>query len=509
MSLLALLLAAAAMAPPPGGQAAGGTEPARRLALVIGANHGGPGRQPLRYAVSDARAMIRVLEELGGVAADDSRLLVEPDRETLLWELDRLQERCRRLRPQCRRLETLVYYSGHSDEDGLLLGREVIAYRELRAQLESLSADVRIAVLDSCASGAFLRAKGGRARTAFLLDQASDLKGLAVMTSSSADEVSQESERIRGSFFTHHLIAGLRGAADATADGRITLGEAYQYAFNETLRQTATSTGGAQHASYDIRLSGTGDVVLTEVRRSEAVLRLDGGLAGRLYLHDRNGALVMELQKRPGAPVELAVNRGRYRLIIVTEGDIRETSVEVGPGETREIAAGQLRRTEIVDAIARGDQRAGRRPPGYRTAHFFVGFYSRASRYEGRWSFMPGMQLGVATSPVLSFGLVGYGRTAAEMNSRPPFWGLACDFLLLGRGRAGLRTRTVAGLMYRNREEELARRLTLVLEPGIGVTWRVGTRSRLVAHLSLDFVDGSNDSLRRYSCGLGVEIGRN
>ena len=148
---------------------------------------------------------------------------MEPSRETLLWETGRLRERIARLRPEQPRLEVFVYYSGHSDEDNLLLGREKVSYRELRAQLQSLAADVRIAILDSCASGAFMRAKGGRQRPPFLFDAAYDMKGFAVMTSSSADEASQESERLRGSFFTHTLVSGLRGAADTSRDGRVTL----------------------------------------------------------------------------------------------------------------------------------------------------------------------------------------------------------------------------------------------------------------------------------------------
>ena len=62
------------------------------------------------------------------------------------------------------------------------------------------------------------------------------------MTSSSENEAAQESERLRGSFFTHALLTGVRGAADASGDGKVTLGEAYQFAFNETLAQTTTNS---------------------------------------------------------------------------------------------------------------------------------------------------------------------------------------------------------------------------------------------------------------------------
>jgi uncharacterized caspase-like protein len=61
------------------------------------------------------------------------------------------------------------------------------------------------------------------------------MRGYAFLTSSSPDEVAQESDHIGASFFTHYLVSGLRGAADVTGEGKVTLNEAYQFAFNETL----------------------------------------------------------------------------------------------------------------------------------------------------------------------------------------------------------------------------------------------------------------------------------
>ena len=60
------------------------------------------------------------------------------------------------------RTEVVVYYSGHADEKGLLLGDDRYSYRTLRDRLDQIPADVRIAVLDACSSGAFTRIKSGR-----------------------------------------------------------------------------------------------------------------------------------------------------------------------------------------------------------------------------------------------------------------------------------------------------------------------------------------------------------
>jgi hypothetical protein len=482
----------------------------QRFALVIGANNGGPRREKLRYAISDARAMLQVLETLGGVSPDDSRLLVEPSRETFLWEIARLRERLLRQKSANHRREAIIYYSGHSDDSAILLGQERISYREFRDMLENLDADVRIAILDSCASGALLRPKGGKRRAPFLVDSAFDMKGVALLTSSSSDEVSQESDRIRGSFFTHHLLSGLRGAADASHDGRVTLNEVYQYAFGATLQQTEKTSGGPQHPSFDIQMAGTGDVVITEIRQSEAVLRLGRAVAGKVFIHGQANALIAEFQKQPGTSVELGVSKGRYRVIVIGDSEIREASLDLAPGQTRELDVSLFSSTEIIDAIARGDQKAGRE--GWerekRTLPFFVGFYGKVSRFEGRWSFMPGMQFGVAIIRSLFLGLTGFGKTAPGENRRPPFWGFNVDYLLLEQKALGVRLRTIVGFMYKNAEERLARHLSTVVEPGVGLALSLNRNLKVVTYVSLDFVSGTNDNLRRYSWGLGLEYAK-
>ncbi|MBT4096197.1 MAG: caspase family protein, partial [Gemmatimonadetes bacterium] len=241
----------------------------QRFVLAAGANDGGTDRVRLRYAVSDAGNFAAVMAQMGGVDAENRVLLSEPDRADFVDALHELAKRLEQVPPTVRS-EVLLYYSGHADETGLLLAGERLTYRELRAELDEIGADVRIAILDACASGAITRLKGGQRRAAFLLDSSTDTRGYAFLTSSSAEESAQESDRIGGSFFTHYLVSGMRGAADVSDDGQVTLSEAYQFAFRETLARTVDLRGGAQHPAYDMNLSGTGDVVMTDVRQFTA-----------------------------------------------------------------------------------------------------------------------------------------------------------------------------------------------------------------------------------------------
>src|SRR5262245_24762296 len=156
------------------------------------------------------------------------------------------------------------------------------------------------------------------------------MRGHAFLTSSSENEAAQESDRIRASYFTHYLLSGFRGAADLSGDGKVTLSEAYQFAFNETLGRTIDTKGGAQHPSYDISMAGTGDVVMTDVRQTSATLVLGEDLDGRIFIRTAAQELVVELYKPRGRRVELAVEPGRYDLRLERDREALTAHADVG-----------------------------------------------------------------------------------------------------------------------------------------------------------------------------------
>jgi len=344
-----------------------GADVVRRYALVAGANLGGRERPTLRYAVSDAARFAEVLQELGGVDERDTILLEQPTVGALENALATLRERTEAERRDPagppRRTEFLFYYSGHADEKGLLLGEDRYSYRSLRDQMDAVPADVRIAVLDACGSGAITRLKGGKRRPPFLADESSDMRGHAFLTSSSADEVAQESEGLGGSFFTHYLNSGLRGAADVSGEGKVTLNEAYQFAFHETLGGTTDTSGGAQHPAYDIQLSGTGDVVMTDVRQTTGGLVLSEGLAGRCFVRNSKQQLLVELQKPQGRRVQLGLEPGAYRIHCNLKSGGMATTAEVVEGAHVVVGPGEMTATERQETVARG---LSEHPPGPR-----------------------------------------------------------------------------------------------------------------------------------------------
>lgn len=353
---LAMVLLAAA--PTAGASAPEAPPSLRRFALVAGANRGSAERPALRYAVRDAERFSRILTAMGSVAPGDATLLREPSYKAFQEALGTLASRAAEARRRAGRVEVLVYFSGHADEQGLMLGPERLSYRDLRAAIRVMAADVGIAVLDACASGAITRLKSGSAHPAFLSDVSMDVQGYAFLASSSEGEAAQESDRLGGSYFTQALLTGLRGAADVSGDGRVTLGEAYQFAFNETLSQTTTSQAGAQHPSYDIKMAGTGDVVMTDVRRISASLLLGADYDGRFYVLDASGHLVAELHKPAGRTMELGLEPGEYRVYYEQAEKLLSAPLKLGEGQRQELVRGGLKPARRLPTLSRGGSSA-------------------------------------------------------------------------------------------------------------------------------------------------------
>lgn len=326
----------------------------RRMGLVAGANDGGSGRVKLRYAIADADRFGAVMARLGGLPVEDTVSLKDPTRRAFLDGLDLLRVRAEQARKNGARVEAILYYSGHADEGGLRLGSETLSYRELREAVQGVSAEVGITVLDACASGVITRLKGGRPRAGFLTDEAMRMQGQAFLTSSSENEAAQESERLKGSFFTHALVSGLSGAADSSGDGRVTLTEAYQFAFQETLAQTTATQGGAQHPAFDIRMAGTGDVVMTEIRRGPSVLTLGPAFDGRFYLFDHNRRLVAELYKPAGRLAEVALEPGKHEVQYEQGRRLQAARLDILEGERRELRAQDLSESPRLPTRVRG-----------------------------------------------------------------------------------------------------------------------------------------------------------
>jgi len=356
-ALPALLLAAALLTP---GAALAGTE---RFAVVVGSNAGGAGAGPLYFAELDAERVADVLEQLGGVPADHLTVLRSPTRAGFDAAMERLGERVAEVKADGGHATVFFYFSGHADPDAIQLGRQTVLFADLRAALEATGADVRLLFIDSCYAGAATRTKGARRAPGFLEATAEvDASGEVLIASSAADELSQESDEVGGSYFTHYLLSGLRGAADASGDGTVTLDEAYRYVYHRTVAHTAATRAGTQHPGYDYDLSGSGDVVLTTLGARGATLSFDERQSGRFLIFDEDDdRFVAEVQVTPGRPTRLAVEAGAWRVQKRAPDALYEQVLTLGPGDEGAVDADRMKSMPYSEDVTKGSILRARR----------------------------------------------------------------------------------------------------------------------------------------------------
>jgi hypothetical protein len=322
-----------------------------RFALVVGSNRGLVDEEALRFAEEDALKVRGALIDVGGFSPAQVTQLDGATAESLRAAL-RVLKASMGEGPHER---LVVYVSSHAADGALHLGGTEFPLAELVDFVKAAPVRVGLLVLDACQSGRVTRLKGlTPADTPPTRLEASSVEGRVLLSSSGADEYAQESDALRGSYFTHHLVTGLRGAADASRDGQVTLEEAYAWAWARTIEATFASRAGVQRPAYSVELRGAGELVLAEPRRSASRLVLAVEPPGRwLVVAEATGRVFAELDKAAG-PLALALPPGAYRLRLRTAEGLLERSVVVPARGVVTVTGDELDRASLVRVAKKG-----------------------------------------------------------------------------------------------------------------------------------------------------------
>jgi len=321
-----------------------------RLALVIGDNEGLSDEKPLSYATRDAEQVYSTLSQLGGLDKGSGTLLLDADVDKVRLALKSIRERVRALKSQGRKCQILLYYSGHGSDEALHMEGASLPLSEVRDYFAGLEADFKLLIADACFSGSLIQAKGAGLADPVPIRYQDELSvnGSAILTSSSAGELSQESKELQGSLFTHFFVTALRGAADFDRDGKITLWEAYAFTQASLRRRLAGDKATAQTPGFDVQARGSDNVVLTRLELGQAFLILQG-LPAEEYriLQAEDGIQVAEFRLSDPEGIKLALPRSAY-LIYKGQSEVgfadlrRGKSAALGPEDFRPAAREQL-----------------------------------------------------------------------------------------------------------------------------------------------------------------------
>ncbi len=412
-----------------------------RFALIIGNNVGDRDETELRYAEDDASKVYDVLRNLGGFRPENMVLLRGDSAEGARQALIGLNRRVRRETAFDRPATMLfVYYSGHADADTLHMGDSGFSLRQLKELVEGSAAAFRILVLDGCRSGALTRLKGGQVAppVSIVLRDRLAGEGTVFLTATSANEDAQESDEIKGSFFTHYLVSGLLGAADASGDGQVVLEEAYRYAYDHTLRASSRTLAGTQHPTYRYDLRGQGLLVLSRlVSQRRAIVGFPAGRSYLLFQGGPDGPVVAEVGSQD-AVRRLSVEAGHYFVRARATRYLLEGTVELERDTERAIGdsaraslfesgpcmgpyagyALEMRALTIVPRIGLCSATALRASPGGRE---FTAEVRLMREWDTRWitaglGVVPGLAL-LADSSVVDGALVSRYRAVAMLGT--------------------------------------------------------------------------------------------
>lgn len=231
---------------------------ASKYALIIAnTEYSDPNLAQLSAPSKDAEDFARVLRDKEIAGFDDVKVILNHPESYVRERIDEFFD--------SKKTDDLLllYFSGHGVRDEM--GSLYLALRNtsrarlratalrsdfIREAMDQSRSKRIVLILDCCNSGAF--AHGTKAITGGSVGTASAFEGTGygriVLTASDSTQFAWEGDKVIGetqnSLFTHFLIKGLEGEADRDSDGRITVDELYDYAFEQIVTQSIKQTPG-------------------------------------------------------------------------------------------------------------------------------------------------------------------------------------------------------------------------------------------------------------------------
>src|SRR5262249_4288695 len=155
-----------------------------------------------------------------------------------------------------------------------------------------------------------------------------------------------------------HLLMAMRGAGDLDGDGRVTLNEAYRYAYARTLFDTAATSVGSQHATLETNLRGKGEVSLTYPKEASASLLLAPELQGDVLV-SIGESIVGELNKTAGTRIRLGLPPAQYKVLVRQPETLHECMADLVEGRDTVLSLGSCTTSRLAPGSNKGDVAGG------------------------------------------------------------------------------------------------------------------------------------------------------
>ena len=212
----------------------------------------------LRYTDDDAYQVYAFLKSVEGGALSDDQVRVLIDEEATH---DNILAAMRDTYRQADENDVIIFYfSGHGlpgsflpvDYDGQL---NALRHEDVNDALLGSRSRHKLVIADACHSGSLAARSGGGGTAETLSNYYSALTNAqastALMMSSRSEEISMEDGGLRSGVFSHYLIRGLKGEADANHDRLVSIQELFAYVHREVRGYTGNIQTPTLTGTYD------------------------------------------------------------------------------------------------------------------------------------------------------------------------------------------------------------------------------------------------------------------
>lgn len=215
----------------------------------------------LKYTDDDAYRIYAFLRSPEGGALSEEQISIMIDEEAtkknVLNNMERIFEKAGE------KDLIMLYFSGHGlkgsflpiDFDGF---NNKIYHDEINDIFRKSPAKYKLVIADACHSGSWMATRGDDVEStldAFYTSLAQAQPGTALIMSSKGEENSLESSGLRQGVFSHFLLRGLKGEADNDTNNVISVGELYNYIFDNVKDYTSNRQSPVIKGDYDTKMT--------------------------------------------------------------------------------------------------------------------------------------------------------------------------------------------------------------------------------------------------------------
>ncbi len=242
--------------------------------------------------------------------------------------------------------------------------------------------------------------------------------------------------------------------------------------------------GGQQHPHYNIQMSGTGDVVMTYIRKSTGVLVFDNNIFGKLMVWDDQDLLIIEIKKIKGKILKLGLDKGKYRIVNIFSGKIYESNIIIKKDKTIFAVHDNFKKSDLIKTRSRGTEIAVfdivKKQSKFSP---FIAIKAQSREIIGESGVGPVLTLGLTQKGGFSFGLFGI------IGSERGFGGATFKYAFFRQKKIQFEVGMFLSLVGVNMKEGFSS-----LETEFQLVWKIKNNIRIGAGLSIPLGMSSDSS---------------